>query len=346
MQENNETVKLIKLEEIKTVIVPAQLLMASTEQHSKEELLAESRKKVAEFKSKLHTPGNLIYDVYNNPSPKKDLLLAWAKELEVQQKLGGYEKPITEISTTIRHELKEMQMTSAIHWLKKVLPHKYKNESYIHDEDEDLGDIQYPENSSLSKEDKEYRLKQMNASYIKRLSKTIENLKNIRTNLETKVEFVPKLDQAELGKFYMHWDFANKRITEILDGRDKVLPSQQHVLFFALANATQSFTFSMFVRKIRDLAVLTPKQAGKILRGHITHVQDLFDPKNRMEACEVGFYGTQCQFCEKFDKASWRVEYKYNKDSGNYELFCHQCHTWDKIVKTEPLLVKVINEQN
>lgn len=329
------------------MIVPAQLLMAEQDQQSKEKLLAESRKKVEEFKIKLQTPGNLIYDVYNNPSPKKDLILAWGKELELQHKLGGYDKPITEISTTIRNELKQMKLTSAIHWARHVLPHKYKDASKdFSEEEDDTVVVTTTENSSISPEDKKYRLQQMNASYIKRLSATIENLKKIRINLETKVEFVPKLDQSELGEFYLHWDFANKRITEILDGRDKVLPSQQHILFQALAEATQSFTFSMFVRKIRDLAVLTPKQAGKILRGHITHVQDLYDPKNRTEACEVGFYGTQCEYCEKFEKASWRVEYKYNKDSANYELFCHQCHTWDKTVRTEPLLVKVINEQN
>lgn len=307
--------------------------MASQKEVDKTKLALELNKKIEFLKSQLQTPGNFIYDIYNSPSPKKDLILKWAQSLEELHNLGEFKEPITEISTVIHDELKEMKLDRARAWAWEVLPHKYKNLSKIHNEDEDLVSSVQP--SEISSKDLAYKCQQANKGYIRRLDKTIDILKKVKHNLETRTIFVPKLDQRELGEFYLIWDHSTKRLEEILDGREKVLPSQQHILFFCLAEATKTFTFSQYVRHIRDLANLTPKQAGKILRGYIKHVQDLYNPKTRMEACEVGYYGIECDEC-----GSWRVEYKYNSDSQNYELFCHACKTWHQKVPTEKLLIK------
>lgn len=313
--------------------------MAGQEQSQKEKLIRESHKKIDELLQKLRTPGNLIYDVYNTPSPKKDLILGWAKELERLHELGDYKEPINTISAHIHRELKKMNLESAKFWAWEVLPAKYKNPEYnrIIEEENDLAVVN-PAKDSSEKEALRYKCHVSNILYIKRLERTIEVLTRFKKKLMTDTIFVTKLNQKELGEFYTVWDSRIKHCVDILDGREKVMPTTQHFLFATLATETQSFTYSAYVRFIKDFNELTPKQAGKILRGHVSHVHPLWDPQNRAEAIEVGFVGSQCVQC-----GSWRVEYKYNSDDRvkDFQGFCHACRTWHKI-KKQKLLVKAV----
>ena len=109
------------------------------------------------------------------------------------------------------------------------------------------------------------------------------------------------------------------------------------MLFFALSESTLNYAYSNYVRFIRDFASITAKQSGKILRGHVTKMLLLYEPKNQDEAIYNGFYGTICERCEGFDTPSWRVQYKYNSDASRFMLYCFRCGKWHE-AKTQALM--------
>jgi len=99
----------------------------------------------------------------------------------------------------------------------------------------------------------------------------------------------------------------------------------QHMLFYALSEATLNNAYSNYVRFIREFASITAKQSGKILRGHVTKLLLLYEPKNQNEAIYNGFYGKQCDDC-----GTWRVEYKFNSDKNCFMLFCYAKGHWNQ----------------
>lgn len=270
---------------------------------------------------------------YLKPGEKRDLLQRWLEKVERLHYMGVYKEPVNTICTHVRHRLKELGYDHSIQYLMEVAAYKYKNPSKINsnflDEQTVVGEP--TEDSSITP----YKCKQTNKQYIHRLERTIDNLKLVKKHLETDTIFVPKLDQHELGEYFVRWDHACEQIEEILDGREKVPPSTQHLLFYALSTSTQNFTFSEYVRYIRKLSDLTAKQAGKILRGHVTKIQALYEPTDTAQACSVGFFGKSCDEC-----GSYRQDKLWRDNAPKPELFCYACKAWNP-VKTESLLVKI-----
>jgi ribosomal protein S27AE len=259
--------------------------------------------KIERCKADLQTPGNVLYDMYHSKSPKKDAILEWAKNLEILQKRGDYTKPVHEISTTIRTELKDMGLNSAIHYAFEVLPHVYKNPKYTHSNSQDYTDTrvdQPPDDSSiLLAED----CKKLNQLTLTRVSNSITALNEFSKRLRTDTTFEMDVPENKMEELLLRWDAINAHLEESLDKREKITPSTHHLLFYAGATETLSNVYSVYVNYVKDFATVTPKQVGKILKGRTKKIAPLYDPKSKHEAMEIGFYGTQCKECGSFRMA-------------------------------------------
>jgi len=268
---------------------------------------------------------------YLAPGKKKELILRWADNLVELHKRGQYPEPLTTISTHIRSYLRANDQTHALPYVNEVLPFKFKEVKYTPSEyqDETRSDILTLDSSKVLLADD---VKKTNINYCSRLERTIKILQNLKHSLETDTLYETEIPEKELEEFLLRWDGAIDRCSEILDGRHQVMPSTQHILFYALSVSTLNYTYSNYVRFIRDFERMTPKQSGKILRGHVTKLELLYEPKNRQDARHAGFYGTQCETC-----GSYRIEYRYNSDASKFMLYCYKSAHWNEVI-TEKLM--------
>jgi len=272
---------------------------------------------------------------YLEPGKKKELILRWADNLEQLHNLNVFQQPITEISATIKFHLKSEGLNHALPYVHEVLPFKYKDIDRMTKEYREEWLSEEILGVDSSDEDAKNLLavdcKKLNHQYISRLERTIVYLQQFKKNLETDTALEDKIPEPELEEYLIRWDGALNMLQEVLDGRDRVLPSALHLLFYGKAQATLNDAFAKYVLYIREFASITAKQAGKLLKGHVTKVELLYEPKNRMEARYAGFYGIQCEEC-----GTWRISYKYNPDKSKFMLYCYANGHWNK-VKTEPL---------
>jgi len=265
---------------------------------------------------------------YLAPGKKKELILRWADNLVELHKRGEYEAELTTISSHIRAHLRAEQLQHALPYVNEVLPFKFKdttNTPYAFREEEELRSEILTLNSSkdLLADD----VKKTNINYCLRLERTIKLLQSLKHALETDTLYETEIPEKELEEFLLRWDGAISRCSEILDGRHQVMPSTQHMLFYALSVSTLNYTYSTYVRFIRDFERMTPKQSGKILRGHVTKMELLYEPKTRQEARHAGFYGVRCETC-----GSWRQEYRFDSNSNRFMLYCYSGMHWNDVI--------------
>jgi hypothetical protein len=303
---------------------------------SKEEKIAILRKRIENFKTAITDPNNLEYAIYSSKSPKKDRIRAWAETLEQLHELGDYQGDICTISTHISSELKTMGLDDIRPYARQVLPFKYKDANKMHSErllSEQLAEIR--EDKLRKKLINDEAIARENKPYIDQLTADAGMLMSIAKKLET-TEFVSKIDPYLLDEHLTQKKGLRKLLQQEWDRRDKVLPEKQHLLLQAYTEATKSFTFTEYLKQLNKLIEITGKQTVRILTGRVTKVEMLYEPKNRMEARHLNFYGTQCQEC-----GSWRVDVKYDSDATRDRLFCYACKKWDEL-KTKKLISKMV----
>lgn len=285
---------------------------------------AEIQKKIEWIKTNISgdTP---IHEVFSSKSPKKDLLIKWGEYIEELAKLGKYQKPLSTISVFVQEELKSMGLNEITEYVRKVYPAKWKDQTKDHSESDDDGRVtDHRETSS-----KDY--KKDNKPYSSRLRDTAKLLQKAADKID-KQEFLKKLSSQELKdleEFYVKWDNARDNLREVMDGREKVPVSKQYIFYYCAAQANTGHAYAMFVLHLRKFARFTPKQAGKIIEGKVKNMHMLYEPKDRMEALEDGFYGFPCDHC-----GSWRTKAKM-MDEG-LRMLCFKCGE-SSLLKTERL---------
>jgi len=294
--------------------------------------LADKQKQIAEVQDKIKwikenlsgkTP---INEIFASKSPKRDLLLKWAEYLEDLAKYGAYTKPISTISTTITEDLKEMGLNESIPYVRVALPFKYKDVSKMHSEDDDDSRVtDSRENSSATAKE--------NKPFTSRLRKTARLLEIAANKIERK-SFIKNLDKKELKaleELYHLWDNALVQLNDALDSREKVINSKQFLFFYAFSKAGLNAVYSYYVRFVKEFAKLTGKQAGKLMEGRVKRLLPMYEPKNRLEAMDDGYYGFPCAWCNSF-----RVKMKWDTDRKAHRLLCFACGEWSD-PKTELL---------
>jgi len=270
---------------------------------------------------------------YLAPGKKRELILRWADDLVELHRRGEYTEALTTITSHIRAHMRDHHLEHAIPYVNEILPFKFKEAKYINvDYRDEIGSDFLASDSSDVKTLLADDIKKTNINYCLRLERTIKILQSLKHSLETDTLYETEIPEKELEEFLVRWDGAIDRCSEILDGRHQVMPSTQHMLFYALSVSTLNYTYSTYVRFIRDFERMTPKQSGKILRGHVTKMELLYEPKNRQEARYAGFYGVPCETC-----GSWRQEYRFNSNSNKFELYCYKGMHWNHII-TEKLM--------
>lgn len=291
------------------------------------------QQQIQNFKKALQDENTWTHQLYESNTPKKDFIRKWGEALEELHNLGIYTEDITTISTHISKELKEMGLAKAIVHARRALPFKYKNPAMIHAESlfsevymtRDLHDRK----KVKSKED----IQRENKDIINDYQEDVALFQHFIKKLES-TEFACKLDPHTDAEFRTRKRGMRKLLRDAIDGRDKVLPEKLHLLMQGYSETTKADAFSKYLKYIREIVDLTPKQTVKILSGRTSKVELLYDPTNRAEARQCGFYGFPCDEC-----GSWRVDKRYNTDMTKDMLFCYACKEWTP-VKVEPLMKK------
>ena len=140
-----------------------------------------------------------------------------------------------------------------------------------------------------------------------------------------------QIDEDELAEYFIRWDSSITKLNETLSDKNMVMPSNAHYLIFAHSFTTLNHVYSHYIKHVKEFAYITGKQAGKIVKGKVSKLQLLFDPKDRNESLEAGFYGQACDEC-----GSWRTEFRATNDTNRLFLYCFACKKFSKH-KTELL---------
>jgi hypothetical protein len=296
---------------------------------SAQEQLQKTEQEIEWIKKELFKPDSVLHNIYASDAPKKDLILHWAYKLEKLHELGGYAHSITHISKTIKDEMEDMGLGMNVHYVHETLPYKYKNPAFMRGDKAKLLKIGVAQQPKISSKPKE-----ANAELLDMVKDTILIFKQAKKALEKKEIIQPHIPELEFLEFQVRWKYAMDRLQDILDGREKVPPTTMHLMMFCIAHYTSSNIYSNYVRFRKEEAELTPKQTGKIIKGHVSKMPWLFEPKNRQEAMSNGFYGQQCSEC-----GTWRTDRVYNANRDKFLLLCFRKGHWTRL-KTEKIKVK------
>lgn len=296
------------------------------EEKTKETEAQEIEAKINEIKDSLKNEKSAIHDLYSRSSPKKDLILLWAEYLEHLAKLGKYQKPISTISSHITQELTDMKIKSAISYVRKVLPFKYKN--FDNKASENNAVTNENDSRKTSSDVKQHR--KANKDYVKLLRASGEFLLDFADSIRD-IELIEKLDPTEYQLLMKRHEHFLQLCKEATDKRTNVLPKTQFMFIEAFSIAGLNHCFSIYVKYLKEFTELTGKQSLKILSGKIQNIIPLYDPKTRIEALQSGFYGVRCEKC-----GSWRIDLVYHSGIGE-RLHCYNCtHEFLPIAETLP----------
>jgi len=288
-----------------------------------EETVEEIQAKITWIEENLqgNTP---MRDVLSSDSPKQNILYKWGQCLEELTKRGIRKKPLTTISTDITQRLRELNLNTAVRYVRTVLPSKWKDPSKIHEQD---GDNERREISSNEK----VILTEYDIKLIDHLKATSDFCLSAIEKIKTK-PFMDKLNKKEKNYqdvFFLKWKNLINSCNEAKDERNEVIASKQFLYMYAKSLTTLGDTYDLFVRFLREFSAITTKQAGKILNGRVSNLDVMYRPKNRLEAKDLGFYGFPCEECNE-----WMCEYKWN--GSDHKIFCWACQQWSE-PKTERL---------
>jgi len=284
------------------------------------ETLQYIQQQVKWIEQELFTPGTVENSIWVSNAPKRDLVTKWADYLEQLHGLGVYDAPVNTISSHISARFRQNHMESAIHWARHSLDHKFKNLKYDYQMEEDMI-IEGGRHDHIDSSD--YRI--VNEEYIGIIQNSIKVLQEFQEALEKEMPIQSYIPAPEWGEYKLRMNYSIDRLHQILDGREKVPPTTMHLLVYAKMQATLSDAYSHYVRYRKEEAELTPKQTGKILKGHVSKIALLYEPKSEQEALSAGFYGQQCEKCD-----SWRTEKKVNTNNNNWMLYCYSNHKPDQ----------------
>ncbi len=269
-----------------------------------------------------------LYDLLTTRAAKQQLILLWAKYLEELAKAGVYQKPIFTISTHITNRLREMNVNNSWDYVRHVLPFKYKDSSFDHS---NLDDQRGQDNRDISS-----NFETENNQMISLCDDTAQILDMVADKLKTK-PFMSKLSKEQRenqNEYFLKWRNMLDSLKQVADERNEVPHSKQFLFLYSKTLGTLGHTYTTFVLHLRNFATISTKQATKLINGKSSYLDPMYEPKNRLQARDIGFYGFPCDQC-----GSWRTELVYHPkqdEVGKDEVYCYRCHEWTE-PKTELL---------
>lgn len=189
------------------------------------------------------------------------------------------------------------------------------------------------DNSSLNTKD----YTEENQNEIKFIEQQIHVLK-LRIS---KLKVQPYLSQIDPEIYREHFIIKNtalKLMEDAMDDRKTIPLNTIHLLLDAYDTANLKYAAGEYIsllkkfgaqkkdESIKILKQFSPKQLGKILRGHVREIHQSMEIHTQAEAYENGFYGKcPCPEC-----GSWRVnlESQYDPITDTFadpSLYCYKC---------------------
>ena len=245
----------------------SKLVEASVAEKTPEQKLEELKNKELELKEQIKQPDSLLRDMYSSDSPKKDVIVEWAGNLEQQYEIEVklHRIPVVEavgaISSYIKSELRRLGVhPSTYSYVHEVLGYKYKNEKYDSSKrEDDEGDVQHRLDSSKPIADFEKE----NASLIETFEQQRDLLKSF-INKAKSSKILSELNSMQL----LRYEETNLRIQatqsfafQVIDDRQSVPILAQLKLVNAVVASTNNSAAGMYVSQVKQYGA-NKKQEG------------------------------------------------------------------------------------
>ena len=186
------------------------------------------------------------------------------------------------------------------------------------------------------------------------LQKAIESLKSVQQYYVRHPAF-SELSKEELRKLKEALHMVRKS-TEFINAsyndKTKIPTMTEHLLVLAYEEETQNAAGGLYLSMLRKFGAqkvehakdilsnyIVPKQTTKKMAGKTPQLHPRYDPKNKQEAEDRGFYGTKCSN-EKCPSFGYRIDYdrvvvgkKIDEVTGeakniyDNKLVCFACET-------------------
>ena len=261
-------------------------------------------------------------------SNKSDVFVIWANALELKVEDGTLDLPVNKIGRTIRRELLDMNLESAIHRMYEVIPAKYKHaaDRIVDQEELEMSDARTNNSSPVD--------------YTTQNATLLQVSKNLRNSLDTLDELLQTTEvQANCESKYLTevTTMSNVVLSKAkfcADGREKVC-RLDHVLTLELANSCtlNSIYDALSAQKMKQSSI-TSKQMGKIVAMKIKDAYATLRPTTEQQAIQQGWSGLTCDDCGEY-----RVFREYQSDCREFMDHCVTCDNWQKM-KLSPVIEK------
>lgn len=144
------------------------------------------------------------------------------------------------------------------------------------------------------------------------------------------VHILSKIPKVEVDEYLFLLGKNIENTSSEWDGRQDVSERQFQFLIAATLAGNDKATH-LYIKYVKEWKPLTCKQYSKLIHGKARLVPPLYDPKNRQQAVELGFYGVQCS-C-----GSWRVHPSV-EPTERMVVHCYACGA-EFEAKTEKLQI-------
>jgi hypothetical protein len=150
--------------------------------------------------------------------------------------------------------------------------------------------------------------------------------------------YLSKIDSEIYRENFIVRQAAHDMLSTVLDDRKTIPVNTIHILLQAYDTANLKHAAGEYISELKKygaqkkaqgieiLKAFSPKQMGKILRGHVRELHQSMEINTQDEAYDNGFYGKKnCPEC-----ASWRVNLEIHsrgEGSAVLILYCYKCGT-------------------
>jgi len=284
---------------------------------------------INEIETGLQDSNHIIHKMF---AQKRDVVRYLADCYEVLVYNKRLELHTNQIANYLMKKIQSIDADISKVWVYDSLPAKYKTHRF--NTENELSE--FTDNSSLNT-----NYEQENKAEILFVEQEVALLKLRLSKLRTS-HYTSKLEPESYRENYIIRQSSQKLLIDALDDRKTIPLNTIHLLLLCYDNSNLKYAAGEYISLLKkfgaqkkdegitDLSkIFSPKQFGKVLRGHTRELHQSLEINTQEDAYANGFYGRKsCDNC-----ASWRLIMETQYKNGKFEaptLYCFGCGKMEK----------------
>lgn len=252
-----------------------------------QEQLEESKVRVSWMEGELTKPDSVLRNIYSTDSAKKNFIVTWAEELEMQHNFESeleieYTiKSVGMISSFIKSRMTRMGLhKSSLHYVHEVLGVKYKYEKYDHTKS---GDGEGGDEPLLNSSNTIADFETENESFIETINQQMDFLHHLKEKAKSSriLSTLSLEDRLKYEETNLRTQATILFAAQVIDDRQSVPINAQLKLVMAIVAATNNSAAGMYVSKVKQHGANKALESEDFFKRASDIILKIFSHKHR-----------------------------------------------------------------